>query len=300
MNALDSLQRDPLSTLMPIPGAFQQEFDLGKKHLQTVVASSSVLGVFRSVMVHTAISPLEVIKANQQTKYPDASGFAVARTLYNEKGLSSFYRGLRSKLMASSLKQVWSWPMITGMPHALDNHGVHDPYLQQLLTGQGIAATDALLLTPLEKRRVKAILKNKSTFSFRDITHGWCGGAAHLKKLSVNWSTFLVGQKYFREKEYEKTGKRELTLPQLLLLGTKTACVVSVFSAPFDKRHTWSMVHDGKITSKFSGNVVRNMFIGCPTNTVILIVHNVASLTLLHYLDGKAETKTKKVTETTK
>lgn len=248
------------------------------------LAASSVLGIVRGVTVHTMIYPLSVIKAHQQDKFNQEKSYQVAKRLFQDGGLRAFYRGLFPQLLKTGQKQVWCWPMITGIPFLFESYDIN-PLLVQATTGLAIATTDAAIATPLERAKIQSILKNRK-FSLRDVyKEGWHGFSTFWMKLSVEWSTFLVAQKYFRSRYAEKSGKQKLTLPQLMDVGVRTALVVSVVSGPFDRANTIKQSNNLSISHLFSGNFFRNFYRGSPVNAVGLVVHNIASVILIDQLD---------------
>lgn len=240
---------------------------------------SSALGIVRGITVHTLIYPLGVIKAHQQTKFNQEKSYQVAKNLLQSEGLNAFYRGLLPQLIKTSQKQLWCWPMITGIPILLEPYGLN-PLLVQAMTGVGIATTDAVIGTPFEKAKMGSILKNRKFVLNSIFKNGWHGFSTYWMKLSVEWSTFLVAQKYFRRR-YDK----KLTLPQLIDVGVRTALVVSVISAPFDRANTIKQSNNLNISHLFSGNFFRNFYRGSPLNALSLVIHNIASVTLIDFLD---------------
>lgn len=235
--------------------------------------SASLSGVGRGFLVQSFIYPLEVIKTHQQLNVKSINCFQTTTHLFKTNGWTGFYRGLTPQLQKTVLKQAWCWPMIIEMPRVYNQWGISSLF-QQFWTGMSIATLDALVTTPLEKLRITSIIKGNQSFAWN-----WRGVGAHWLKLSVNWSTFLVAQKYFRD---ECRTSSELTIEQLMGIGVKVALVVSVCSAPADMLNTLKQGHDIGI----SKGLLRKMYRGWPLSATLLIINNIASVYLIDKLTG--------------
>lgn len=239
----------------------------------THLIHSSFWGVLRGISVHTLIYPLEVIKIRHQCS--SESSARVALDLLHSEGFGSFYKGLSSQLLKTSLKQVWCWPMITGTPIFLQQYHLGD-LPTQAMTGLSIAAVDAVISTPLERIKIRAAYTGK--VSFRS---GWQGFNTHFLKLSVNWVTFLTAQKYLRDRN-----SQPLTLWQLTKIGTQVAVIVSMMGAPFDLANTLKQAKNDSISQFYSSKRVYKLYRGWPLNLISLVVHNIASVVVIDKLEG--------------
>lgn len=238
-----------------------------KKHLET-----SVLGMVRGTLVQLLIHPLQNIKTCLQASSAETTSSQIIRKILEQKGIFGFYSGLKPKLIDTNIKQFWVWPFLQAAPRFLEQKKV-TPLSAQIVTGVSIATIDACLSTPFEGAKIRLILAEKSPFSL------FKGFKANWTRLTVQWTTFLAAQRYFRN-QYKKTEQDSLTYPQLIMAGIKTACVVSVASAPFDTANT--LVH---ISQSIFNRPLRHLYRGWPYSALALLIHNIASVTLLDHLE---------------
>lgn len=222
--------------------------------------SSALLGILRGGIVHSLIHPIENLKVNYQANH----GTTTLIEIIKKKGVSGLYQGLGAKIFQTSIKQMWVWPLMTHMP------AIFPPVYQQIFVGMTIATIDATISTPLERAKMDSMLNGKrSVYQF-----SWKGFPLYYGKLSVNWSTFLVAENYFRSKDKDQpTSKLDL-----VARGAKVAFVVALAAAPVDLAHT--LYQKGNL-KEFA---MKKMYIGSPLNFLSLIVHNIASVTLMEYL----------------
>lgn len=250
---------------------------------QTHLIRSSFWGVLRGLSVHTLIYPLEVIKIRQQCSLNSENSARIALSLFKGEGFSAFYKGLTPQLLKTSLKQVWCWPMITGIPVFLQHYQLGD-LPTHAITGLSIATIDAAITTPLERIKILSAYTGKASFSLRDVyKHGWQGFTTHLSKLSVNWMTFLIAQKHLRERNSSQS-EQPLSLLQLTKIGTQVAVIVSLMGAPFDIANTLKQAQNLNFSHFFSRNGIYKLYRGWPLNTLSLIIHNIASVIIIDRL----------------
>lgn len=246
-------------------------------------AWSSVWGVGRGIFVHSLIYPLEVIKIRQQCAQGESKSIQIAMSILRQEGIAAFYKGLTPQLLKTSIKQVWCWPMITQMPSILQRHQIEN-LSQQAITGLSIATIDAAISTPLERAKILSAFRGKSTFCFQHAYKGgWQGCGAHWSKLSVNWVAFLTAQKYLRDRSYALS-KQPLSFPQLTKIGVEVALIVSLVSAPFDIAHTLKQAQNLNSSYLLSRTGVFKLYRGSPLNALSLVIHNIASVTLIEKL----------------
>ena len=246
---------------------------------------SSLWGALRGLCVEVIIYPLEVVKIRQQCSSKSEICFQIARKIFKQEGPSAFYRGLTPQLIKTSLKQMWCWPMITGIPSFLQTYGLGD-LQQQILTGLSIATVDAAITTPLERAKILAALVGKSSFTLPNVyREGWQGFYTYWAKRSINMITFLAAQKYLRERDRPPSG--HLSLAALIKTGIQVALILSLVSAPFDMVNTLKQAQMGSVFHLFTRQGVMNLYRGWPINTFSLVVHNVASVILIEKLAVK-------------
>lgn len=247
------------------------------------LAWSSLWGIGRGISVHSLIYPLEVIKIRQQCSQNTSKSLRIAMDLLRQEGIGVFYKGLTPQLLKTSIKQVWCWPMITGMPSMLQGYQIKN-LSQQAMTGLSIATIDAAISTPLERAKILSAFRGTSKFclqnAYRD---GWRGFAAHWSKLSVNWVAFLTAQKHLRDQS-SGSSKDSLSFPQLTKIGVEVALIVSLVSAPFDIANTLKQAQNLAPSHLLSRNGIFKMYRGWPLNALSLIIHNIASVTLIEKL----------------
>ena len=127
------------------------------------LAWSSLLGVGRGILVHSLIYPLEVVKIRQQCSQDESKSIRIALKILQQEGVGAFYKGLAPQLLKTSIKQVWCWPMMTGMPSVLKRYQLEN-LGQQAFTGLSIATIDAVISTPLERAKIVSAFKGISKF----------------------------------------------------------------------------------------------------------------------------------------
>lgn len=244
---------------------------------------SSLWGIGRGICVHSLIYPLEVIKIRQQCSQGTSKSYQIAVALFRQEGISAFYQGLAPQLVKTSIKQVWCWPMITGMPSVLQRYPIEN-LTQQAITGLSIATVDAAISTPLERAKILSAFRGTSKFCFHNAYRdGWRGWGAHWSKLSVNWVAFLTAQKYLRDRS-SGSSKDPLSFPELTKIGVEVALIVSLVSAPFDIANTLKQAQNLTPLHLLSRNRIFQLYRGWPLNVFSLVIHNIASVTLIEKL----------------
>lgn len=249
---------------------------------ETLLAKSSLWGVIRGVLVHSLIYPLEVIKVRQQLLESSGStekSTTIARRILQTEGPFAFYRGLTPQLIKTSVKQIWCWPLMTAMPLSLRRFELGDT-TEMALTGLSVAALDAGSTSPLEKMKILSMLSRRSS-PLEIFRKGWEGLNTLFLKQSASWVTFLVAQKHFRDKEREISPSGEISLSALVRTGVKVAAVVSVVVAPFDVANTFKQSGKAGLWQFFSEISLRRMYRGWPMHATSLVVHNIASVSLM-------------------
>lgn len=250
---------------------------------------SSGWGVARGIFVHTLIYPLEVVKIRQQCSKNAEKSIQIASELFQKEGFGAFYSGLPPQLLKTSLKQVWCWPMITGVPDFLQRYGIGD-IQRQILTGLSIATIDATITTPLERIKIISASTGKGSFSLLNAyKDGWRGYSTHLAKLSMNWGAFLTAQEYLRARSKSESDQ-PLTLPQLAKVGAQVALIVSLVGAPLDIANTLKQAKNLSPSSLLVGNRISKLYRGWPLNALSLVVHNVASVVVIDKLSEQNKT----------
>lgn len=243
---------------------------------------SSFYGILRGVAVTTLIYPLEVIKIHQQCLTNSKTSMQVARYVFQQEGAQAFYRGLAPKLLKTTLKQAWVWPIITEAPHLLTAYQLGKNQ-KLILTGFFIASLDAAVTTPLEKTKIFLSLKRKTPFSLSTIyKDGWKGFTVYWTKKSVNIITFLISQQYLREKSRQQ--KKDLKISDLIKIGIKISVIVGFVSAPLDLAHTLKQAHSLRLRPFFCRKNFFRLYRGWPINTLALAIHNVASVIVIEKL----------------
>jgi len=249
------------------------------------LAWSSLWGMGRGIFVHSLIYPLEVVKIRQQCSQSESKSIQIALTLLRQEGIGAFYKGLTPQLLKTSTKQVWCWPMITGMPPILQRYQI-EGLSQQAVTGLSIATVDAVISTPLERAKILSAFRGTSKFCFQNAYRdGWRGFATHWSKLSVNWATFLTAQKYLRDQS-SGSSHQSLSFPQLIKIGVEVAWIVSLVSAPFDLANTLKQAQNLTLSPVFARQGFFKLYRGWPLNALSLVIHNIASVTLIDKLEN--------------
>lgn len=259
------------------------------------VALSSIWGGVRGGIVELATHPLDVVKTRLQCSQNSENTIQIARRIFQQEGPSTFYKGLSPQLLKTCLKQVWCWPMITGVPCYLESYGIKDTH-QQILTGLFIGTVDAAIATPLEKAKVLLIMTKKASFSLDNIyKDGWHGFTAYWAKRSVNMVTFLTAQKHLRDRAHAES-EQSLSLYESAKIGTQAALIVSLVSAPFDNANTLKQAEidnanalkqskTWSVSQFFPRNGILKSYRGWHLNALSLIIHNIASVMVLEKLN---------------
>lgn len=243
---------------------------------------SSLWGTIRGLYVETLLYPLEAVKIRQQCSHTSEKSIYIARRIFQQEGVSAFYKGLSPQLVKTGIKQIWCWPMIMGIPNFLKKYGIGTIH-QQILTGFSIATVDALITTPLERAKVLSALSRKRSLSLASIyKDGWRGFTTYWAKRSINWCTFLTAQKYLRDCDHIESERRSFSA--LAKIGIQVALIVSIVSAPFDIANTLKQADNQALFSRLSRQGVWKLYRGWPLNALSLIVHNVASIIVIEKL----------------
>lgn len=248
-----------------------------------LLIQSSVGGVVRGGMVHGIIYPLQVMKVRQQCD-PRAKTSQIFWSLFQKEGPTAFYAGFSHQLLQTSLKQLWCWPMMTGLPLFFEQQGV-EKREQQICTGITIATIDALTTLFLERHKLQLAAGERRS-SFWKNKEGWRGYSTHWSRLSINWVVFLTAQHHLRERAHRQN-EGPLSLPQLLTIGTQVAFLVSVASAPFDFANTRKQVQNVNLSASLRQGRASLLYRGWPFYALSLTIHNVASVFLLETLQLK-------------
>ena len=248
---------------------------------------SGLSGIMRNFLVRAVIFPLETIKTHQQDAPISTKSYEVALKLFKEGGCPGFYKGFSMVILKTSVQQGLVWPVIACGPSILDRYRIH-PLAQQAVIGISIASLSALITNPMEKIKVLSILQKKnklSLFRLYQNKEGWNGFGSHFGKLATNWTTFLVTQKYLRERAKKKN--KTLTPAQLALISAQVAFTVSVVSSPIDVANTLKMSRNVKLSEIFSRYNFRKMYRGWPLSMTSLLIQNMASVFLIDRLENR-------------
>lgn len=250
------------------------------------LAWSSFWGIVRGISVHSLIYPLEVIKIRHQCSQSESKSLPIVLKLLRQEGIGALYKGLAPQLLNTSIKQMWCWPMITGLPSFLKRYKIEN-LKQQALVGLFIATIDAAISTPLARVKIIAVFTGTSKFCFRNAyKDGWRGFTTHWSKLSVNWVAFLTAQKYLRD-QASGSSKQSLSFSQLTKIGVQVALIVSLVSAPFDIANTLKQAQNLPLSHLLSRQGIFKLYRGWPLNALSLVIHNIASVTLIEKLGNK-------------
>lgn len=262
-------------------------------------AASVIFGVLRGVGVTFLTYPIEVIKICKQEAAQSQKSYQIAQQLFKEGGLRALYRGFVPQLTKMTIKQTWCWPVMMGLPSYLENSRTVNvrPMTSQLLTGLALAVIDAGLTTPLEKIRIRSITRNLTFHDYMQLKFlkkAWKGTGIQCSKLAVNWSTFLISQRYFRDEYRAVTHRTDLNMEEVFGIGLAVALVVSVVSAPLDFANTLCQSKgmslrqivklDPKRGGKYQLNTIRTLWRGCHLQFAILAVNAIASVYLMEKL----------------
>lgn len=200
--------------------------------------------------------------------------------MIEQEGVAGLYREFSAQVLKTSLKQIWCWPMMTGIPMCLSSHGLGD-MSGQMITGLSIATVDAAITTPLEKIKILSASNIKRSFSLTDIyKEGWKGLGVYWAKKSVTMVTFLTSQKYLREVN-RSNAEQPLSFFEMLKVGAQVSLIVSVISAPFDSFNTLKQSQNVSLFHFALRSGALKLYRGLPLNVLSLVIQNVASVAVL-------------------
>lgn len=240
------------------------------------------LAVVRGLGTEILVCPLELIKLRQQCSNKSESSYKIARQIFQNEGIRSFYDGLSPQLLKTCVKQAWCWPMIIELPKLFRSYGLNDCE-QQIATGISISTVDSLGTIHLEKVRVVYATAKKTSLPLIDILkEGWKGFSTYWIKRSVNRVTFLTAQEYLRKNNRE--GTKELKAYEMLKVGVEVAFVVSFVGAPFDFSNTLKQAKNLNSLHLLNRKDIVKLYRGWPMNTLSLIIQNIASIFLFEKL----------------
>ncbi len=264
-----------------------------EKSTPNFLAASSFFGVAQGIAVQFLINPFETVKIIQQSSPTPTPSYRVAINLFKNEPLSAFYRGMQPVLLQTVIKSAWRWPMMTGIPSVLNKFELN-PYLEQFATGITISIFDAVISKAHDVKKIRAMTQVKPSFSIWTIhKEEWQGFSTYWGKKSVNWCSFLVAQKFFKERKRAKSGKQDLTPQELMGVGIQTAFVVSLASSPLDYANTVRQIHNLSLRQLLAGN--KSKFLtGWPINTTILVIQVMSSVFLLEKLGSHYNKATSK------
>jgi hypothetical protein len=252
---------------------------INEKSDSHILLKASVLGMLRSAVVQTMISPLKVIEMHQQSYMNQERSYQVAYRLYKAGGVRVFFDGLSAEFIKIPLRSM-CWPMIVGIPSILNRYKI-GILKKQLITGVSIATLDTFVTAPLQKVRFLSVLKTGEKLSLRSL---YKGGWSYWSLLSVQWSTFLMAQQYLKDRIH-KGSHAKLTKLQLLEVACPTAVTVSVFAAVFKTACT--LIQGQGRNLDLSYLLSRKGFRGWPMSVLSLLIHNIASVALIDLLEDK-------------
>lgn len=239
---------------------------------------ASMMGALRGAMVKSVIYPMQVVKMHRQCSRTPT--MQIVTKMWRQGDIKAFYRGLQPELIKIAPREVWVWPLITRMPKFLGQWGVKESY-HPWVVGSAYATVDAGVMTPLDKAKVRLGLGLDQQFSFKRVysAQAWHGLGSCWAKRFVNMTTFLWVQDMLKRR-YQTEGK-PLSMFSLCVVGVQTGLAVSLASSPVDRINT--LVQSGKWRG-LSHMGLRGIYQGFIPNTMALVLHNVASVILLHYL----------------
>ncbi|HSX04049.1 MAG TPA: MC/SLC25 family protein [Rhabdochlamydiaceae bacterium] len=242
-----------------------------------------LVGAARNCGLSALLHPLEVIKLKKQSECSQKRNYLIATDIFRQEGIKGFYKGLWPQLAKTTLNAL-AWTIIPDSAHFLKDREIH-PLHKAALKGVVISFFQAAALNPLEKTKVTSITQDRK-FSFGPfLKEGWKGSGANFLNLSAKWSSFLVSRKYFSDK-MRKEG--ELTPFQLVDIGVRTACIVSVVSAPTDVWKTWRL-SDVKFSELFSKKFLRNMYRGWTLSATASLVSTIVTVAVLEELQKSSD-----------
>jgi hypothetical protein len=238
--------------------------------------AAGIVGSLSGAASHLLVHPLDVIKTRQQTD--GGSVVAVSRALFQEGGVAGFYRGVTPQVLRSVVNGLWVWPAKKRSLEWQQEHTSLPPAAQHVVTGTAVAGVTVCMTNPLDKTKIDLMMPGKPKVSFRELlANGWKGIGTNWANTAVNYSTFLVAQKYF-----QKT-----TAPsphQKLEIGTKVAAAITVASTATDVLTTHRLGKGRSLREVITKNPPTVFLRGIVPAFVSRILRNTISANVMQWL----------------
>lgn len=203
----------------------------------TATATSLFAGGTRTLATAAVTLPLDTLKVHSQTT---GEPIAIAAKKLWQTSPREFYRGAQLYLSRKGLTQLLAWPIILQGENVLQTLGfdtVQHPYFTEVIKANAIVSMSALCgAAELERKRIEKI-QAVTTSSQAKVTTLQALPAFMLKG-SVNWSTFLVGQRLFSSLYRQVTAKKDLHLGDQALIATGNTLLVATAGAIPDRWQT--------------------------------------------------------------
>jgi len=229
----------------------------------------------------TLTMPIERIKIIQQA-HSEKGFFSISKDLYRQGGIRSFYIGSKAEATKIGAK-LFLWPLIMETKRTLNYLDVPS-YYREGLTGLAVGTSGVLVTAPLE--RVKFAMREQSGEKI-NLKNGWYGCCTQLRKVSFQWSTFLMFQEYYKTRRLQTT--QTLGYLDLLWIGICTSFSVALLSAPLDRAHTLRQVHKLSFTEAFRKEPFWKMYKGAHLIALTGVVNCTTSSVILDWIDRRLE-----------
>lgn len=239
---------------------------------------AALLGGFRGLGVLPVLLPIERIKIIKQA-HSSKGFFCIARDLYREGGVLNFYKGFQAEAIKVSVKQLAIWPALLGCKQTLATQNF-SPYIKDGITGSVVGAVSVFFSAPFE--RMKFAVRESSGEKI-GVNNGWYGCVTQVRKVSFQWSSFLLIQRYFKSQYLLE--KEILTGVDIVDIGVRSAIVVTLVSAPLDRAHALKQVHKIGFFKALKKEPFWKMYKGCHLIALTGIVNGIATTALLDWID---------------
>lgn len=237
-------------------------------HLPRDILEQSGWGLMYGLTIQIVIYPIELIKSRQQDPLCHQKCYQIAQELFRTGGVRAFYCGLSSKFIEIGYKQLWRWPVIMQLPPFLKQYGYNENQ-QQALTGMAIGTINSFFTTPWDGRRLAAIFSLPQKIS-------WHGFPTYFSKNIIEWTTFLVAQNYFSNRQERENGTLHLT--QSFIVALQTSICVSCAKSPLDVANTLRQTGKSLCLKNMSpSELLKRLYRGAPLSFSALLIYNFAT-----------------------
>lgn len=240
-------------------------------------------GSFSSAVGHTLAYPFDFLKTRQQATGEKAQ--QIVRAVMRQQGFLGFYSGYPVQIVRNIANGLWVWPTMKYILSAFKQHTDLPPVAQHIATGTAVGAVATLVTNPFERAKMSAMVPDAPPITLRTILQtGWKGVGTNWANTAVNYSAFLVFQKFFQKKHREENNRAPTHL-ECLTIGSKVACAVTATAAITDLANTHKMSFGASIRTILASHSPAVLFRGIVPSVLSRVARNSTSAWAVDRLD---------------